>query len=53
MRNRTGNENFVECMRKILAEKYGEQAVGMGGVFNIVKGTAKLHVMVGLISVFY
>ena len=45
-RGRTGEENFVTCMRKALGSKYGDKPVSMGGVFSIVRGTAKLHVMV-------
>ena len=45
-KSRTGEENFVTCMRKALAARYGTQPVSLGGVFNIVKGSAKLHVMV-------
>ncbi len=45
-KNRTGVENFVTCMRKALAKKYGDNPVSMGGVFNITRGNAKLHVMV-------
>ena len=43
---RRGDDNFVSCMRKALGRTYKEQPVAMGGVFNIVQGTAKLHVMV-------
>ena len=43
---RTGKENFVTCMRHTLATRYGDQPVGMGGVFVIEKGEAKIHVMV-------
>lgn len=42
---RQGGENFVTCMRKALGAKYKDQPVSLGGVFHIVKGTAKLHVM--------
>ncbi|XP_064392081.1 ester hydrolase C11orf54 homolog [Halichondria panicea] len=42
---RTGEENFVSCMRKALASCYGDKPVGMGGVFVISQGSAKLHVM--------
>ena len=45
-KGRTGEENFVTCMRKTLAGCYGDKPVGMGGVFVIIQGTAKLHVMV-------
>ena len=43
---RTGEENFVTCMRQALIRRYGEKSVAMGGVFQIVKGKAKLHIMV-------
>ncbi|XP_067136374.1 ester hydrolase C11orf54 homolog [Centruroides vittatus] len=44
-RKRIGSDNFVTAMRKILASQYKEKSVGMGGVFLINKGKAKLHVM--------
>jgi len=43
---RTGNENFITCMRHVLARYYGDSPVGLGGVFVIEKGKAKIHVMV-------
>ena len=46
VKGRTGEENFVTCMRKTLVGQYGDKPVGMGGVFVIVQGSAKLHVMV-------
>ena len=33
-------------MRHTLAGRYGDKPVGMGGVFVIEKGKAKIHVMV-------
>lgn len=42
---RTGAENFVTCMRKILAEAFPTETVGMGGVFCARKGNLKIHVM--------
>lgn len=45
---RTGEDNFVSCMRKALREKYGETPVALGGVFLIEKGKAKLHIMVNI-----
>ena len=48
-KNRTGKENFVTCMRNVLGEKYGEKPVSLGGVFNIARGNAKLHIMVTLL----
>jgi len=44
-KNRTGPKNFVTCMRETLLANYGEQAVGMGGVFKILSGKVKIHVM--------
>eukprot|EP01137_Pigoraptor_chileana_P006107 Opistho-2@50065 len=44
-RQRCGEENFVTCMRKGVAAAYPGQPVGLGGVFVIRKGKAKLHVM--------
>ncbi|XP_065833200.1 ester hydrolase C11orf54-like [Oscarella lobularis] len=44
--NRTGDQNFVTCMRLALAEHYGPtKPVALGGAFLIDKGKAKLHVM--------
>ncbi|XP_069135567.1 ester hydrolase C11orf54 homolog [Argopecten irradians] len=42
---RTGEENFVSCMRKTLQSYYGDKMVALGGVFLIEKGKAKLHIM--------
>uniref|UniRef100_A0A8B9PWN5 Chromosome 11 open reading frame 54 n=1 Tax=Apteryx owenii TaxID=8824 RepID=A0A8B9PWN5_APTOW len=42
---RTGELNFVSCLRQILEKHYGEKPVGMGGTFIIQKGKAKIHVM--------
>lgn len=45
-KRRTGQENFVTCMRKALEKKYGDKTVGVGGAFLIESGKAKLHIMV-------
>ena len=45
-KRRTGSDNFVSAMRKTVAGRYGAEPVGMGGVFQIKSGRAKLHVMV-------
>jgi hypothetical protein len=42
---RTSEKTFVNAIRTALAAKYGEEPVGVGGVFIIGKGKAKLHVM--------
>lgn len=44
-KKRTGTDNFVTAMRKILAAHYGTNPVGIGGAFLIAKGKAKLHIM--------
>ena len=44
-KRRTGEKNLVTCMREILADAWPDQSLGMGGVFNIVKGKAKFHIM--------
>ncbi|XP_029191795.2 ester hydrolase C11orf54 homolog [Acropora muricata] len=43
---RTGDKNLITCMRHTLANFYGEdKPVGLGGVFVIEKGKAKIHIM--------
>ncbi|XP_042718570.1 ester hydrolase C11orf54 homolog [Lagopus leucura] len=42
---RTGELNFVSCIRRTLEKHYGEKTVGMGGTFIIQKGKAKIHIM--------
>lgn len=42
---RTGDDNFISTIRKILKTKYGNQPVSLGGVFVITSGKAKLHIM--------
>lgn len=41
---RTGSDNFITTIRKILTTHF-EAGVSLGGVFVIVKGKAKLHIM--------
>eukprot|EP00049_Salpingoeca_infusionum_P007442 m.121065 g.121065 ORF g.121065 m.121065 type:complete len:320 (+) comp13700_c0_seq5:203-1162(+) len=43
--HRTGDKNFVTCMREGLGAHYDDKPVGIGGVFLIEKGSAKYHVM--------
>ena len=45
---RTGEDDFVHCLRKAVAARYGELVVAMGGVFLLAKGKAKFHIMVGI-----
>ncbi|XP_060627086.2 ester hydrolase C11orf54 homolog [Anolis sagrei] len=42
---RTGEQNFISCIRKTLEKCYGDKPVGMGGTFIIQKGKAKFHIM--------
>lgn len=42
---RTGQSNFVTCMREALGKHFGAKPVGVGGTFLIQKGKAKIHVM--------
>jgi len=45
---RTGKQNFVSCMKQALHDQFGgtgKLAVGMAGVFQIVTGKIKAHVM--------
>ncbi|KAF6026057.1 C11orf54 [Bugula neritina] len=44
-RTRTGNENFMSAIRKVLAEHYGDQPVALGGTFLLEQGKAKFHIM--------
>lgn len=43
---RTGDQNYMSCIRACLADKYGDKPVGLGGTFLIEQGKAKLHIMV-------
>ncbi|XP_076473127.1 ester hydrolase C11orf54 homolog [Babylonia areolata] len=42
---RTGEENFMSAVRKSLQNHYQSKSVGLGGVFLIERGKAKIHVM--------
>ncbi|XP_065656468.1 ester hydrolase C11orf54 homolog [Hydra vulgaris] len=42
---RKGGKNFIECIRESLKAKYPDNMVGIGGVFIIKSGKAKIHVM--------
>ncbi|XP_005102350.1 ester hydrolase C11orf54 homolog [Aplysia californica] len=45
VKDRTGPENFVSCVRKTLAAHYGDKTVGVGGTFLLQTGKANIHVM--------
>lgn len=51
-KKRTGDENIVTCIRKTMANYYGEKPVGLGGTFMIERGKAKIHVMVTTLKIF-
>lgn len=44
-KRRTGNLNFVSCMRRALEDHYGARPVGLGGAFLVRTGAVKAHVM--------
>merc|ERR1711970_311053 len=44
-KKRTGDKNFVTCMRQTLVDEFPDKSIGLGGVFNIVSGKVKIHVM--------
>lgn len=44
-KRRTGQLNFVTCMRQTLEKQYGDKPVGMGGTFVVQKGKVKAHIM--------
>ena len=46
---RTGKDDFVLSLRKSLKDFYGDKVVGLGGVFLIEKGSAHIHIMVGIV----
>jgi len=40
------NRNFILCMQEALKRQYNTQPVGLGGVFVLMNGKARVHVMV-------
>lgn len=45
-RGRIGDENFTNCIRNGLRDKYGDsRPISLGGVFLLKKGKAKFHIM--------
>ncbi|RUS77855.1 hypothetical protein EGW08_014368 [Elysia chlorotica] len=48
---RTGKQNFVECLHQTLARHYGDgRGVGLGGTFLLQTGKANIHVMPGFLT---
>ena len=45
VKQRTGSSDFISAIRSILSEKYPDQMVGLGGVFQMKSGKANLHIM--------
>lgn len=43
---RTGETNYMKCIRTTLADHYGEKPVAVGGAFLVQTGKVKIHVMV-------
>jgi len=48
-KNRSGPQDFIECVRQGLTDRYSNEGktVGLGGVFLIVEGSIKSHIMPG------
>merc|ERR1719431_3025 len=44
-KTRTGGKNLVTAMREALVAAFPDKSIGLGGVFNIVSGKVKIHVM--------
>lgn len=45
VKKRTGNNDVIASIRKVLENTYKNQLVGLGGAFIIKQGQAKQHVM--------
>lgn len=44
-KQRIGEENFISAMRLALVDKFPKKTIGIGGVFILKYGSAKIHVM--------
>ena len=44
-KKRKGTDSFVIAMRKILTESFPDKFIGLGGVFVILEGKLKTHIM--------
>lgn len=44
-KHRTGKEDFIMALQSALSGHYGTKPVGLGGVFLLTKGKAKIHIM--------
>lgn len=45
-KHRTGKEDFIQVLQSSLSSHYGTKPIGLGGVFLLTKGKAKIHIMV-------
>lgn len=45
-KKRTGENNYMSCIRDTLSERYKDEPVALGGAFLVERGKAKLHIMV-------
>lgn len=44
-KKRTGNDDFIACMQKAIAQRYQNYLVGLGGTFLMTDGKIKQHIM--------
>lgn len=44
-KKRTGNDDFIACMQKAIAQHYQNDLVGLGGTFLMTDGKIKQHIM--------
>ncbi|XP_076165041.1 ester hydrolase C11orf54 homolog [Ptiloglossa arizonensis] len=44
-KKRTGNDDFISCMQKTIAQHYKNNLIGLGGTFLMREGKIKQHVM--------
>lgn len=44
-KKRTGNDDFIACMQKAIAQHYQNNLVGLGGTFLMKDGKIKQHIM--------
>ncbi|XP_003702672.1 ester hydrolase C11orf54 homolog [Megachile rotundata] len=44
-KKRTGNDDFIACMQKAIAQHYQNDLVGLGGTFLMKDGKIKQHIM--------
>lgn len=47
---KTSDGNFIRCMQASLKRHYDTKPIGLGGVFVLMNGNARIHVMVCTVS---